>query len=213
MYWPRDLLPSDIPNARVLSFGYDTQVRHFSGASPSHNTVRDFAGDFLIALESKRRDEPTRPLIFVVHSLGGIVVKEMLRRSGGCRGGQSHLRDVFSSTVGMIFFGTPHGGTDPRGVLHRTAESLARAVGFKANEQVLNSLLPSSERLRELRDEFSPLAHEQGWKIHSFQEELGMKALGGRKVCQSLQLYPFLPLTLDYARLWTTTRHTSTSRP
>lgn len=25
-YWPRDLLPSDIPNARILSWGYDVST-------------------------------------------------------------------------------------------------------------------------------------------------------------------------------------------
>lgn len=201
VYWPRDLLPSDIPNARILTFGYDTHIKHWAGEQRSLNTVRDFAWDFLMALESGRRNEPARPLVFVVHSLGGIIVKEMLRRSCGCREGQNHLRDIFSSTIGMIFFGTPHGGTDSRGALRRTAESLVRAVGFKANEQILNSLLPSSERLRELRDEFSPLAHE---KIHSFQEELGMKALGGGKVCQPLHLELCLAQMLNSARSWTT---------
>lgn len=123
-----------------------------------------------------------RPLLFVVHSLGGIVVKEMLRKSDRCHKGQDHLRDVFFSTTGVIFFGTPHGGADPRGILHHAAESFARAVGFTVNNEILSSLLPSSEHLRELRDDFSPLAHNQEWTIHSFQEELGMKSLRGRKV-------------------------------
>lgn len=185
VYWPRDLLPTDVPNSRVLTFGYDTQVKHWAGAPPRYNTVRGIAGDLLVALESERREDPTRPLLFVVHSLGGIVVKEMLRKSDRCHKGQDYLRDVFFSTVGVIFFGTPHGGADPRGVLHHAAENLARAVGFMVNEQILNNLLPSSENLRELRDEFSPLAHDQEWTIHSFQEELGMKSLRGRKVRQS----------------------------
>jgi hypothetical protein len=42
--------------------------------------------------------------------------------------------------------------------------------------------LPSAERLRELRDEFSPMAHQQKWIIHSFQEQLGSRLLSGRKV-------------------------------
>lgn len=87
----------------------------------------------------------------------------------------------------MIFFGIPHEGTsdrsaDPRGIPQYVAESLVKAVRFKFNEQILDSLLPSSERLAQLRDEFNPLALDQEWVIHSFQEELGMRALGGRRV-------------------------------
>lgn len=182
VYWPRDLLPATVPNARILTYGYDTHIRHWASQPISRNTVRDIAWDFLVALEACRREEPARPLLFVVHSLGGIVVKELLRRSSGCGQGQTHLRDVFESTAGIMFFGTPHGGTDPRGILQHVAELAIKAIGFKVNEQIVNTLLPSSERLRELRDEFGPMAHERQWSIHSFQEQLAVKALNGRKV-------------------------------
>jgi hypothetical protein len=42
--------------------------------------------------------------------------------------------------------------------------------------------LPTSERLRELRDEFSPMAHQEGWIIYSFQEQYGVSALNNKKV-------------------------------
>ena len=82
-----------------------------------------------------------------------------------------------------MFFGTPHSGTDPRGILLRTAEQVIKAVGFKVNQDIVDFILPSSERLVELRDEFGPLAHEKQWVIHSFQEQHVVKALGDRKVC------------------------------
>ncbi|KAJ8108286.1 hypothetical protein ONZ43_g6473 [Nemania bipapillata] len=144
VYWPRDLLPTTVPDARILT-------------------------------------------------LGGIVVKELLRRSSGCGHGQAHLQDVFKSTAGIMFFGTPHGGTDPRGTLHRAAELLIKAIGFKVNEQIVNTLLPSSERLSELRDEFGPMAHERRWVIHSFQEQLAVKALNGRKIVEDNSSYLNLP--------------------
>lgn len=149
----------------------------------STHTVYDIAGDFLVALEARRRDEPQRPVIFIAHSLGGIIVKEMLRRSSHGHRAQTHLQSIFESTVGIMFFGTPHGGADPRGLLLRVAEKVVRAAGFNVNEQVVNSLLPASERLKELRDAFGPIAQERKWVIHSFQEQYGSRALLGRKVC------------------------------
>jgi hypothetical protein len=180
--WPRDLLPVTIPHARVLTYGYDTNLRHILGSPLNKTTVYDIAWDFLITLEAERRPEPSRPLLFVAHSLGGIVVKELLRQASGCQSRQPHLYDVFNSTIGIVFFGTPHCGADPRGVLQRIAESIVKAAGVSVNEQVVKALLPSSERLRELRDEFSPMAHEQNWAIHSFQEALGIMYLSGNKV-------------------------------
>ena len=176
------MVPTTIPHARVLTFGYDTRIKHVAGSPASKNTVYDIAWDFLVALESERRAEPSRPVLFVVHSLGGIIVKEMLRRSRGCRQGQAHLHGIFEFTIGIVFFGTPHAGSDPRSFLHRIAEKLAKAAGFVVNEQVVNTLLPSAERLRELRDEFGPMTQDRSWTIHSFQEQIGVEALLGQKV-------------------------------
>lgn len=155
----------------------------------SRNTVYDIAWDFLVALESERRQDASRPVLFIAHSLGGIIVKEMLRRSNGCQIGQSYLHRIFESTIGIIFFGTPHGGADPRGFLQHVAQKVIEALGWKANEQIVNTLLPSSERLRELRDEFSPIAHQREWIIHSFQEQFGVTSLNNRKVWSHSRFY------------------------
>lgn len=155
------------------------------------NTVYDISKELLIALESKRRAEPSRPVVFIAHSLGGIVVKEMLRQSRGYHRIQPHLHKIFESAIGIIFFGTPHAGADPRRFLHRIAERVIKAAGFSVNEQIVNALLPSSERLRELRDEFGPMAQEQKWTIHSFQEQLGVGLLNNQKV-YSITHKPFL---------------------
>ncbi|XTI89669.1 hypothetical protein V2W45_1404203 [Cenococcum geophilum] len=193
IYWPRDLIPFITPNARVLTYGYDTHMRHELEPPRNGNTIYDIAWDFLVALEAARRTEPTRPALFVVHSLGGIVVKEMLWRSSGCHRGRTHLRNIFESTIGMIFFGTPHGGADARGTLQHIAEKAIQATGCSVDKQIINTLLPSAERLRELRDEFGPMAHEQNWIIHSFQEQLGVALLGGHKVVEDTSSYLNLP--------------------
>ncbi|KAK3329184.1 hypothetical protein B0H66DRAFT_15304 [Apodospora peruviana] len=184
VFWPRDLLPATIPEARVLTYGYDTHLTHVLGRPLNRTTVYDIAGDFLVALEASRRSEPSRPILFVVHSLGGIVIKEALRQANICRAGKSHLRDAFASTIGIVFFGTPHGGADPRGLPQFVAESLVRMAGFRVNQKILDSLLPSSDRLKELRNEFGPIAAEHKWLIHSFQEELGVSYLNGNKVVE-----------------------------
>ncbi|KAH8884937.1 hypothetical protein GQ53DRAFT_593616, partial [Thozetella sp. PMI_491] len=193
VYWPRDLLPTTVPDARILTYGYDTRVRHWAGPQVSKSTVYDIAWDFLVALERERQSDPLRPVLFVAHSLGGIVTKEMLRRSNGCTLAQSHLHRIFRSTLGIMFFGTPHSGADPRRFFHRVFENMIRAAGYQVNEQIVNTLLPSAERLRELRDEFGPMAQNQHWTIHSFQEQYGFTVLGGRKVVDDTSSYLGIP--------------------
>jgi hypothetical protein len=198
VYWPRDLVPSSVPSARILTFGYDTRIRHVFSSPGSRSTLYDIAWDFLVALEGVRRSyaQESRPIIFVAHSLGGIVVKELLRRSAGCLGYQSHLKQISESTVGIMFFGTPHSGADPRGWIQHIAERIIKATGFTVNEQIVNTLFPSSERLRELRDEFKPIASRIGWIIYSFQEDHGVPLLGGKKVITSSQ--PSFSYLSDY---------------
>ncbi|KAK3370549.1 hypothetical protein B0H63DRAFT_504049, partial [Podospora didyma] len=193
VYWPQDLLPITIPYARVLTHGYDTNLRHVLVRPVNRATVSDLAWDLLLSLEAERRLEPARPILFIAHSLGGIIVKEMLRRASGCQPHRPHLHSVFSSTVGIVFFGTPHGGADPRGFLQHVAETLVKAAGISVNDQIVNTLLPSSERLKQLRDEFGPIALEQNWMIHSFQEGLGIRFLGNRKVVEDTSSYLNLP--------------------
>ncbi|RYP08882.1 hypothetical protein DL765_008663 [Monosporascus sp. GIB2] len=183
--------------------GEAASLEHVLGSPLNRATVYDIAWDFLVALEAERRQEPSRPILFVAHSLGGIIVKEMLRRANGCQSCQHHLHHVFNSTIGIVFFGTPHGGADPRGFLRHIAETLIRAAGFSVNDQIVNTLLPSAERLKELRDEFGPIAHEQNWMVHSFQEELGIKYLNGRKVVEDTSSYlnfPFIETTQHIGR-------------
>ncbi|SPO07621.1 uncharacterized protein DNG_10316 [Cephalotrichum gorgonifer] len=192
VYWPRDLVPGTLPDARVLTYGYDTRVTHALGPPANKSSVYEMAWDFLVELEAGRRTDPARPLLFVAHSLGGIFVKEALRRSAACQHPRPH-RSIFDSTIGIVFFGTPHSGADPRGLPRRLVEKLVTAAGFTVNKQVVNTLLPSAERLRELRDEFNPIVAQQNWTIYSFQEATGVAPLGGEKVVEDTSSYLNLP--------------------
>ncbi|KAG8846226.1 hypothetical protein FRB91_001059, partial [Serendipita sp. 411] len=73
--WLRDLLPEDIPNARILSYGYDADTRSFSRTS-TQNIFRH-AEAFAEDLSRLRRTaDSKRPIIFLAHSLGGIILKK-----------------------------------------------------------------------------------------------------------------------------------------
>ncbi len=79
---------------------------------------------------------------------------------------------------------SPHGGADPRGIFHHVVQKMVEALVFGANKQVVETLFPTSERLRELRNEFSPMVRERKWIVCCFQEQYGVPALQGRKASQ-----------------------------
>lgn len=73
--WLRDLLPKKLPNTRILSFSYNSRVQF----SKSTSDILDFATQLLEQLLAVRRTqaEKARPIVFVCHSLGGIVFKQV----------------------------------------------------------------------------------------------------------------------------------------
>jgi hypothetical protein len=76
VFWPRDLLCRDFPNIRILTYGYDSQVSRFFSAT-NQSGIFAHGQKFLLALKRERLQASKRPLIFLAHSLGGIITKEV----------------------------------------------------------------------------------------------------------------------------------------
>ncbi|KLU87342.1 hypothetical protein MAPG_06342 [Magnaporthiopsis poae ATCC 64411] len=78
-FWPKDSVPTACPEARVLTWGYDTVVSRLGKGPACKGSISSHSRDLLWGLERTRDDaiSKERPLIFVAHSLGGIVVKEV----------------------------------------------------------------------------------------------------------------------------------------
>ncbi|KAF5675926.1 ankyrin repeat-containing protein [Fusarium denticulatum] len=77
--WLRDFLPKDVPNIRVLLYGYDTSLQ----GSLSKQSMEELGGGFLEKIIAFRANDGTnrRPIVFIGHSLGGLLIKEALIRA------------------------------------------------------------------------------------------------------------------------------------
>lgn len=77
-YWPLDLLPESCPSARIFTYGFET---HMVQGKLSIGQLDIFARgrELLEAVDEMRRGgcEKGREMVFVAHSTGGIVVKEV----------------------------------------------------------------------------------------------------------------------------------------
>ncbi|KAK0707015.1 hypothetical protein B0T26DRAFT_482584 [Lasiosphaeria miniovina] len=68
-----DMLPRAVPTARIMRFGYESSWFRSDKDEPKKKFVSDVAEMLLKQLELNRRDT-IRPVIFIVHSYGGLVL-------------------------------------------------------------------------------------------------------------------------------------------
>lgn len=107
--WARDFLPSDLPETRVLTFGYDAYLTRLGLIAKNH--IREHAAVLLSSLSGLRQSPDTnkRPIIFVAHSLGGLLCKDAILLSASSP--ESHLAAISAHTQAILFMASPHQGS------------------------------------------------------------------------------------------------------
>ena len=173
--WLRDLLPEDLPVARVLTFGYDAYVSSFYSAGYA-DTIQKNAHTLVASLQADRSIEGCdhRPIIFICHGLGGILVKKALAYSASRTSAQvAHLNTVFVSTYGILFFGTPHNYTDTTSWLELVSTQSSHVRPHTTDpfcDQSRSTLKRNSETLELITDQFAPLM--KSFHVFFFWEEV-----------------------------------------
>ena len=169
VFWPRDLLPRAFPQARIATWGYDVQIEGFSTAT-SQASLFHHSENLLSDLVMLRKSDAAKlkPLIFIAHSLGGIVVKDALSLSGNER---TVLNAILPATIGVMFLGTPHHGSRSAS-LGKMVFEVSKLFFKKPNLQVLRGLETNSETLERISRSFGQILSTGRIKVHSFREEL-----------------------------------------
>jgi protein SERAC1 len=185
-FWPRDLLPRYIEEqkVRVLVYGYDADVTAFAGAGVTKDKVHNHAEKLVAALFANRQlcrpRAMDRPIIFVAHSLGGIVVKQALIYSSEITGEHTtHLRSIFVSTFGILFLGTPHKGADIAQwgtYLERVASVVMPKKFMDTSPQLVEALKENSETLQNVDRQFIQLISR--FHVYFFHEAKPMDLKG-----------------------------------
>lgn len=180
VHWPSHLLPQDLPDIRVLSFGYDADIVNLWGpASMSRlsNHAENMVGDLVRTREDTNTE--TRKIMFLAHSLGGLVTEHAINLSRTA--GEEHLRQIEHCTVGIVFLGVPHSGSDYAAWAlfgTRMANVLKRA-----NKDIVKVLEPDNEMLRVVQKGFHNILslrknERSEISVTCFYEELGVDMIG-----------------------------------
>ncbi|RQM06686.1 hypothetical protein DH86_00001334 [Scytalidium sp. 3C] len=111
-FWPQSLFARDFDQARVMSYGYDPDLIKFARdwKDQKLDSLKSYSNALVRAIQDSRKDSdvtrPPRPIYFVPHSFGGLVVEQALLI---CLDNQP-LRAIADATAGILFMGTPHAG-------------------------------------------------------------------------------------------------------
>ena len=79
MLWPNQLLPKDIDDVHILTFGYDADIVNFwdpASCNKIINHVEKMVG--ALTLDRERAHAEDRKTVFVTHSLDGLVTQNAL---------------------------------------------------------------------------------------------------------------------------------------
>ncbi|XP_028802946.1 uncharacterized protein LOC114758094, partial [Neltuma alba] len=100
-FWPGEWLSNDFPDARLFTLKYKTNLTQWSGASLPLQEVSSVLLEKLVAAGIGNR-----PVIFVTHSMGGLVVKQILYKAK-----EENFDHLVNNTIGIVFYSCPHFGS------------------------------------------------------------------------------------------------------
>ncbi|KAG7508591.1 SERAC1 [Solea senegalensis] len=160
--WPKSWLAADCPNLRILSVEYDSHLSDWVAKCPAENQRKSLAYRSQELLKKlKLAGVGERPVVWVAHSMGGLLVKKMLLDASE----DPDMQGLLKNTKGIMFYSVPHRGTS----MAEYSVSV-RYLLFPSVE--VRELCKDSPALRNLNENFLNMAKQREFKVLSFAETL-----------------------------------------
>ena len=145
--WPKDWLPLDHPASRIFCVHYESFLSDWMLSCPFEKTQYSL-DEQAISIHSKLKKcrVGENPIIWVCHSMGGLIVKKLLLSL------ENNVLDqgILKSTKGIMFYSVPHLGSPIA-----THCKKARYILFPSIE--VNELSENSAKLKSTHFRFSQL--------------------------------------------------------
>lgn len=172
IYWPTDLLPVQCPQARIMVWGYDTMVTRGPAQAANKSGIFTHGQNLLYALDRQR--DFRKPIIFVAHSLGGILVKEMISYADASK--EDVFLDIIQDISAVVFLGTPHRGSGAAQV-GEVARRVASILRIDTSPAILDSLGLRNDDLVRSQQAFARIWDERRFGVKTFQESKGLSGV------------------------------------
>ncbi|MGP0067504.1 MAG: hypothetical protein ACLQGP_28405 [Isosphaeraceae bacterium] len=194
-YWPT-WLGEALPNIGVWSLGYENAAfrsrrlsfLNWSGYRGFAMPLWDRAKSVLLQLEVSGFGK--RPLVFVTHSMGGLLVKQILRIA--YESPDQGVKALLENTRGVCFIATPHIGSD----LAKWASYFQTLLGINVS---IDELKPHGSLLRELNELYRNLVTRKDVNIKTLSFYETKPLFGGTLVVAEGDADPGVPQAGLYA--------------
>lgn len=159
-FWPEEL-GKDLPNYGIWSVGYPAGLTELGKPGM---IIEKRAGN--IALKLANGGLGDRPIFFVAHSMGGLVVKSLIVGSQTLP--DRDRIDIVDRVRGIVFCGTPHRGS--------AFADAATVLGtfFGGSQDHVDEMRANAEPLDILHDEFVEWHRRHPVPVESYAENIGL---------------------------------------
>ncbi|XP_055694540.1 protein SERAC1 [Lutzomyia longipalpis] len=143
--WAMDWLQESFPDIRVIGLNYDSTLSewysksHGCGCHITRGTVESRSREFLEQLVEAKVGQDGRPVVWVGHSMGGLIVKSIITQALSHQ--NEKIKDIGANTRGIMFLGTPHRGTPVAKLKQHTQMLLSPTLEVREMEENAKSLL------------------------------------------------------------------------
>jgi hypothetical protein len=155
-----------------MVWGYDTMVTRGPGQAANKSGLFTHGQNLLYSLSRERTQR--KPIIFIAHSLGGNLVKELLSYADASK--EREFLEIVEDLSAVVFLGTPHRGSD---VAHigDIARRVVSALRIDTSPAILDSLGLRNEDLYRNQQSFTRIWDERRFEVKTFQESKGLSGV------------------------------------
>ncbi|KAK1691272.1 hypothetical protein BDP55DRAFT_646529 [Colletotrichum godetiae] len=146
-------LSATFKRARILRYAFASA---WQGTYQIENFFDSIVRGLLLSLQANRTEpgEKGRPIIFIGHSMGGLVIAKALTEMDRLR---KDFGELLPCVTSCVFFGTPFVGTGMASFFFDVVEIMRRHA-LKVSGAFWSMMRPESESLQTLRHEVAHLA-------------------------------------------------------
>ncbi|KAJ5366097.1 hypothetical protein N7541_000038 [Penicillium brevicompactum] len=159
--WLRDFLSKDLPQCRTMIYGYNSKL-----SSHGVDTILDYGRELMEEMKQIRntKELQQRPLIFIAHSFGGIILAHCLVKAiQTMEEDHPAITSLHRATYGMILFAIPH-----KGLVMDDIQQILAGNKSHPRGQLLEQISSKSDILINQLADFKNLIRDR--KVVSFYE-------------------------------------------